>query len=1165
MSDTFPIIATENDEWVSSYSKIYGLPEGADAIALGEMAQKQFVLHVCTDDARLNILKETLNYFYPTLEVLMFPAWNCLPYDRISPSNEVLGMRVNTLSNLVFNTNKSKGIMLATVSSVTQKVPPREVYSDVAFSCQAGSFINVDKLTKYLVKNGFNRSGTVREPGEFAIRGGIIDIFPPTDDFPVRLDLFDTQVESIKYFDPLSQRTIEVCSEFKLNPVAEVFLNDTTIESFKKNYRERFGVRSNDDALFENIAEGRKHGGMEHWLPLFYPSMQTVFDYIPKNTKITLDFQFEVARKARQEQILDFYDSRTQQARLEKESKTSVSYHPIHPELLFLNDEVWESNIQKFDTSEISSFKNPFEDDKKSPDFHGERAKNFSSFYKDDKEKFFQELRVYIHTQQDHKNKFVIACYSEGARERIEKIFNDHDIENTAIIDTVDALEKMPRSKIGLIVLPIETGFIFNGYCIISEQDLFGDRLTRQVRKKKNSDNFIQEVSSLKEGDLVVHINHGVGRFISLETMVVGGVSHDCVKIEYEGGDKLYVPVENIEMLSKFGSEDSLGRLDKLGGHGWQARKARIKKDLFRMAADLLKIAAARQLKHADVLEVSEGLYNEFAARFPYSETDDQLTSINAVIGDLHAGRPMDRLVCGDVGFGKTEVALRGAFVAAMAGSQVAIVAPTTLLARQHFIEFKKRFSGLPVCIEMLSRLVKSGQAEQTKKDIQNGQVDIVIGTHALLAESIKFKNLGLLVVDEEQKFGVKQKERLKQLKDNVHILTLTATPIPRTLQLALTGVRDLSLITTPPVDRLAVRTNVLPFDPVIIREALMREHYRGGQSFYVCPRIGDLDEVEEELKKITPELKVIKAHGQMPPTTLEDRMTAFYEGQYDILLATNIIESGLDIPRANTMVVHRSEFFGLSQLYQIRGRIGRSKLRGYAYLTHDPKKKLTKQAEERLKVLETLDTLGAGFQIASHDMDIRGAGNLVGEEQSGHIKEIGIELYQEMLQDAIEEAKSGNDPLFTLEDSWTPQINLGTNVLIPENYIQDLNVRLSMYRRIADLVTSDEIDGFAAEMIDRFGTLPEEVKNLLDVISIKQLCRRANIEKVDAGPKGALLSFRNNRFENVGKLVDYIGRQSGSIRLKPDQKIAVIRSWPRVEDRVEGVKKVLLEIGDLC
>ncbi|HEY5817397.1 MAG TPA: TRCF domain-containing protein, partial [Mesorhizobium sp.] len=601
--------------------------------------------------------------------------------------------------------------------------------------------------------------------------------------------------------------------------------------------------------------------------------------------------------------------------------------------------------------------------------------------------------------------------------------------------------------------------------------------------------------------------------------------------------------------------------LDRLGGGAWQSRKARLKRRLLEMAGQLIRLAAERQMRAAPIIQPPEGVYGEFAARFPYEETDDQQSAIDAVVDDLSLGKPMDRLICGDVGFGKTEVALRAAFLAAMEGFQVAVVVPTTLLSRQHFKTFSQRFSGLPVQVRQASRLVGPKELAETKKGIAEGTVDIVVGTHALLGSSISFRNLGLLIIDEEQHFGVKHKERLKELKSDVHLLTLSATPIPRTLQLALTGVRELSLIATPPVDRMAVRTFISPFDALVIRETLLRERYRGGQSFYVVPRISDLPEIQEFLRAEVPELKVGVAHGQMPPSELEDIMNAFYDGQYDVLLSTTIVESGLDIPTANTLIVHRADMFGLAQLYQLRGRVGRSKLRAYALFTLPANRKLTDTADRRLKVLQSLDTLGAGFQLASHDLDIRGAGNLLGEEQSGHIKEVGFELYQQMLEEAVAEVKNSGEEL---DSGWSPQITVGTAVMIPESYVPDLQLRLALYRRLGDLQSADEIDGFGAEMIDRFGSLPDEVEHLLKIVFIKALCRQANVEKLDAGPKGVVIHFRKREFANPAGLVRYISEQGSLAKIRPDHSVVFMREWPSAEKRLSGAAVVMTQLSRL-
>ena len=754
----------------------------------------------------------------------------------------------------------------------------------------------------------------------------------------------------------------------------------------------------------------------------------------------------------------------------------------------------------------------------------------------------FEAVRKHVEALQAAGKRVVIALWSDGSRERMAHVLAEHGLFNLTPVASWPQALALSRAETALAVLGLDAGFATADVALITEEDILGERLVRPRRQVKRAENFIAEVTSLSAGDVVVHVDHGIGRFVGLRAIEAAGAPHDCLEIHYAGGDKLFLPVENIELLSRYGSEEAGVELDRLGSTAWQSRKARMKNRIREMAGELIKIAAERQLREAPRLTVESGLYDEFCAGFPYEETDDQQAAIAAVLADLASGRPMDRLICGDVGFGKTEVALRAAFIAAMNGKQVAVVVPTTLLARQHMKTFSDRLRGYPVHIGQASRLVSAAELARVKKGVADGDIDIVIGTHALLGKTIKFKDLGLIVVDEEQHFGVAHKEKLKQLRAEVHVLTLTATPIPRTLQLALSGVREMSIIATPPVDRLAVRTFVAPFDPIVVREALLRERYRGGQSFYVCPRIEDLAETKAFLDKNVPEVRVAVAHGQMPSTVLEDVMAAFYDGKFNVLLSTSIVESGLDIPTANTLIVHRADMFGLSQIYQLRGRVGRAKLRAYALLTLPAKRRITPQAERRLKVLQSLDTLGAGFQLASHDLDIRGAGNLLGEEQSGHIKEVGYELYQQMLEEAVLSLKAGiSGPV---ADKWSPQITIGTPVLIPEEYVADLPVRLALYRRLSEIEDERDIEAFAAELVDRFGPLPQEVEYLLQVVSIKSLCRRANVERIEVGPKGAVLSFRDNIFANPEGLIAYIGKYPEGARVRPDMKVVFFEEW---------------------
>ena len=1136
-----------------------GAPEGFDALALIALVDAEravrpdgaAVFHVARDDARMATLIDALNFFAPELEVVAIPAWDCLPYDRASPHADIAARRVTALATLAQSAGSPMGrLIITTVNAAVQRVPSRDAMAGASFMLRTGGALDQDRFLAFLAANGYSRTGTVMEPGEFAIRGGIIDIFPAGLAEPLRLDLFGDEIDSIRLFDPLSQRSGDKVDSVTLVPASEIPLTEAAIRRFRAGYVAQFGTVRGDDPLYEAVSAGIKHPGMEHWLPLFHERLETLFDYAG-DAIVTLDPLADDALAERMTAIADYYRTRKDQAGLA--SAGAAPYKPLPPEALYLTAEEWQASLDRRRLRVLSPYAAP--DDRATIDLGGRVGHDFVAERNDPNVNIYDALREHVAALHKAGRRTLLATYSTGARDRLRIVLGDHGITRTELVDRWAELDALGRNAVGLFVLPLEHGFVTPDLAVITEQDLLGDRLVRKARRHRRAENFLTEASALAPGDYVVHVDHGIGRFEGLEAIEVMGAPHDCVKLIYDGGDKLYVPVENIDVLSRYGSEDSAVTLDKLGGGAWQARKAKLRERIREMADEVIRLAAERALRKAEIMDPPGGLYDEFCARFPYAETEDQLRAISDVMEDLAAGRPMDRLICGDVGFGKTEVALRAAFVAVMAGQQVAVVVPSTLLARQHYQSFVERFKGFPVRIGHLSRLAQAKEAQETKKGIADGTVEIVVGTHALLGKGISFKRLGLLIIDEEQHFGVAHKERLKQLKSNVHVLTLTATPIPRTLHMALSGLKDMSIIATPPVDRLAVRTFVLPMDPMVVREALLREHYLGGQSFYVCPRVADLDEVAAFIRENVPEVKVAIAHGQMAAREIDGVMQDFYDGKFDVLLSTTIVESGLDIPRANTLIVHRADMFGLAQLYQLRGRVGRSKLRAYAYLTLPPNRVLTQNAEKRLHVLQTLDTLGAGFTLASHDLDIRGAGNLLGEEQSGHVREVGLELYQQMLEEALAEARTGG--VEEAEGQWSPQIAVGATVLIPDGYVGDLNVRMALYRRIADLSTREEIDAFAAELIDRFGPLPDEVKQLLAIIEIKGFCRQAGIEKVEAGPRGATISFRKAQFANPGALVELLARERGTAKLKPDHKLVLIRDWPGAEDRLKGVLRI--------
>ncbi|SEQ86490.1 transcription-repair coupling factor [Faunimonas pinastri] len=1141
-----------------------GVPDGLEGRILAELARGQkTILFVARDARRLQLVEQGLSFFAPAIRTLSFPAWDCLPYDRVSPTTDISARRMSTLYRLASkDLPDAPTVILTTANAAIQKIPDRESVLARAWGAKSGSVVKMDQLVKWLESNGYERTPTVRDISEYAVRGGIVDLFPPGLANPFRLDFFGDTLETIRPFDPATQRTTGQIPRLELVPASEAILTEETISRFRQNYRAAFGAVTGLDPLYEAISEGRRFAGQEHWLPFFYERLEMLFDYLP-DVPVVVDHLVAEALKERLGEVEDHYRSR-REAMGQGGVTGAAPYKPVQPESLYFTEDSWRSTLADIRHAVLSPFAQPEGANGTNIDIGGRTGRSFAAERAQEDVNVFDTLVSHLADLRRQEKRIVLAAWSEGARDRLGQVLLDHGMGQLRPVESFADVQGLPQGSTALAVLPLESGFEMPDLAVIGDQDVLGDRLVRNTRRKKKASDALKEASSLNADDLVVHVDHGIGRFVGLRTIQAAGAPHDCLELVYAGNDRLFLPVENIELLTRYGQEGTEADLDKLGGVGWQNRKAKLKKRIRDMADALIKTAAARLLKTAPELPPPSGLYDEFAARFPYDETDDQMSAIDAALDDLVSGRPMDRLVCGDVGFGKTEVALRAAFVAAMNGKQVAVVVPTTLLARQHFRTFTERFRGLPLKIEQASRLAGTAGLARTKKGLTDGTVDIVVGTHALLGKAIEFRDLGLLIIDEEQHFGVKHKERLKDLRADVHVLTLSATPIPRTLQLALTGVRDLSMIATPPVDRLAVRTFISPFDPMIVREALMRERVRGGQSFYVVPRVSDLADVKKFLDENVPEARVAVAHGQMAPGDLDDIMNAFYEGQYDILLATTIVESGLDIPRANTLIVHRADMFGLAQLYQIRGRIGRSKTRGYALFTVSANIPMTPGAERRLKVLQSLDTLGAGFQLASHDLDIRGAGNLLGEEQSGQIKEVGYELYQQMLEEAVASLKSGEDEQIA-DDRWSPQITLGTAVMIPESYIPDLQLRMSLYRRLADLDDAAAIDSFGAEMIDRFGPLPDEVEHLLKVVYVKALCRRANVEKVDAGPKGVVVAFRKNEFANPAGLVRYIGEQGTMAKLRPDQRIVFIRDWKTGDDRLKGVATVLTRLVRLA
>ncbi len=1036
-------------------------------------------------------------FFAHDINAFYFPAWNTIAYDRVSPSKHIMSSRAKILSKLA-NRSDEPVIIFLSASNLIQKLPPIEAFKNRYLEISVKKEITMDELSAFLVQNGFIRSSSAIEPGEFAQRGEIFDIVP-TENEAYRLMFSWNKLEQIKILDPLSQISGDKIDIFALHSSSEMNFSSEMIEHFKGEFLKLFTVNQAENPLYLAITEGRYISGCEQLISLCYPNMVGICDYL-NNPSIIHEPLIKQIILDEAESIEDFY-----QARIKNNLLNPAQFYPV-----FCPDKMYFSSLQEaVGIAEIHV--------------------DCFAFARNDE--FTTPPNLYLESQKAQQT---MGCLAKKIFPKYSKIFIFCPTDSgTEKIKYLLALDDVETKNVSFIKLVLPQSFIIKNTLYIRHQDIIGQKnLYEKTSSNKRLKNILQELETFEEGDLVVHSEHGIGKFVSIDNITVLGVRHDCIKLIYDGDDKLYIPVENIDLIKKYGSDDA--SLDKLGGISWQKRKSKLKNRISELSKKLMIIAAERKAISVEPIYKTPE-YEVFQDRFPYSETDDQLQAISDIEKDLSSSYPMDRLICGDVGFGKTEIAMRAAFLVAATGKQVAIIAPTTILARQHYNNFVERFAHTNFKIRSLSRLTPKQQISDITYAITTGEINIIIGTHMLLGESIKFHDLGMVIIDEEQHFGVMQKERLKEMKHSSHVLALSATPIPRTLQMSMLGIRDLSLIATPPIDRLSVRTNVIPNDPVIIRDALMREHHRGGRSFYVAPRIKDLETIEKELQRLVPELKYIVAHGKMTPTIIDKIMTDFYDGKYDILLCTTIIESGIDIPASNTIIIHKSEMLGLSQLYQLRGRIGRSKVRGFAYLIINNSKTMTHNARKRLDIMQNIDSLGAGFTIASYDSDIRGFGNLVGDEQSGHIKEVGAELYQEMLEQAIGELQHIK-PI----SSESTTININIPIYIPDEYIEDGEQRLAIYKRISSLSNDNEIEQFNDELIDRFGLIPEPTKNLLFLVKIKLLCKKLKVSDLDAGPNGIVMKFLPD--DKIGSMVmKYLSAHPKDTKLRPDNKLVIL------------------------
>ncbi len=1137
---------------------IGGLIDGLDIFSIGDTILRNkdvSIVYVIKNEDKLYKISQLIKDLYPKINYVIIPAWDCLPYDGLSPSTRISGERINSFLKII-DKSKPVRLVLITVNALIQKNIPLQELPNNTQKLKIDDQVDFSSFVKKLIEAGYRRTANVMDIGEIAVRGGIVDIYSPNYSSPIRIDFFGNEIEEIKFFDPLSQLSKDKIEKIIILPICEVLLNNVSINLFKNNYRKDFGSNSSKDKLFRSISEGIRYPGLEHWANLFYPKLETIFDILGDKYSYIFDSLFDDYSKMRFDDINDYFKTRDITYKAAIKNKNIVDcFKPVNFKEMFIDEDQLNYYISQKKCLKISPFKNI--DPKNNLD-----GKSVPNFWLDKKVKsldLFEDLINFSQNKIKEGYKIIIACKSNGSR----KIFSEHlkryDIYNIDFGSSWYIEDLKSQDNISLLVANFEKGFEIDNIIILSETDIFGKKYSR-INKSKKLEVALEEAESFTVGDYLVHLEYGVGRYKGLKVVVINSVKHDCLELEYLSEDKLLVPVQNINLLSKFSSKNTEAVLDRLGSKTWNNKKRKVKEKIRDVAETLVRVASERKLGRANRLQCDINEYNDFISKFEYYETDDQLDAIKDVVKDINSEQPMDRLVCGDVGFGKTEVAMRAAFIAAKSKFQVLLIAPTTILARQHYETFTRRFKDENISISHLSRLTKYKDKKLITDRLKDGSIDIVIGTHTLLSNKILFKNLSLVIVDEEQRFGVSQKERLKNLTINSHILTLTATPIPRTLHMALSGIKDLSIIASAPQERLAIRSFVTPFDDFSVKEAIQRELNRGGQVYFIVPRIRDIKDLRRKISILVENAFISEVHGRMKPNDIENTMMEFYEGKCNILIATSIIENGLDIPNANTIFIYNADMFGLGQLYQLKGRVGRSDRRAYAYYLLSSSRKMSSNAEKRLYAIQSIDGLGAGFSLAAHDLDIRGAGNLLGDEQSGQIKEVGVSLYQQLLNEAVSDLKGENKN----KNIVIPQINLQTPALIPENYILDLSLRLQTYRRLGNLRENSEFDSFTIELIDRFGPIPKELNYLIKIMKIKQNCELVGIQRIDSGINGATMVILNSGDINPDKFISWLHKCKYEIKVRSDQKIVLIYKWESIEERLNIIEEITFEIKNL-
>ena len=1116
---------------------------GADALAISEIAeQNQNLTVVVTPDTRSAVRLSRVLSELSSQNVCLFPDWETLPYDTFSPHQEIISSRLSALFHLQ---NAKKGIFLLPISTLMQRLCPPQYLQHNVLLIKKGDRLVIDKMRLQLEAAGYRAVEQVLEHGEYAVRGALLDLFPMGSAVPFRLDFFDDEIDSIRTFDVDTQRTLDEINSINLLPAHEFPTDDKGIEFFRAQFRETFGeIRRDPEHIYQQISKGTLISGIEYWQPLFFSEMATLFDYLPAETL-----------------FVDMENNQMQGERFYQDAKQRYEQRKVDPMRPLLSPEKLWLNVDEVNRRLKSYPRITFKAEKVRSSV---RQKNLPvaalpevTIQSQQKEPLGQ-LRQFI---EHFKGNVLFSVETEGRREMLLDLLSPLKLKPKQI----QSLEQAENEKFSLLVSSLEQGFIIEQslpVAIIGEANLLGERVQQRSRDKRktiNPDTLVRNLAELKIGQPVVHLDHGVGRYGGLVTLDTGGIKAEYLLLNYANESKLYVPVTSLHLISRYvGGSDESAPLHKLGNEAWAKSRQKAAEKIRDVAAELLDVYAQREAKKGFAFKYDREEFQQFAATFPFEETYDQEMAINAVISDMCQPKAMDRLVCGDVGFGKTEVAMRAAFLAVMNHKQVAVLVPTTLLAQQHYENFKDRFANLPVNVEVLSRFKTAKEQKQILENLAEGKVDILIGTHKLIQSDVKFNDLGLLIIDEEHRFGVGQKEKIKQLRANIDILTLTATPIPRTLNMAMNGIRDLSIISTPPARRLSIKTFVRQNDDLVVREAILREILRGGQVYYLHNDVASIENTAEKLTALVPEARVIVGHGQMRERELERVMSDFYHQRYNVLVCSTIIETGIDVPTANTIIIERADHFGLAQLHQLRGRVGRSHHQAYAYLLTPPPKMMTKDAERRLDALENLDNLGAGFILATHDLEIRGAGELLGNEQSGQIESIGFSLYMELLDAAVKALKEGREPSLEELTQQQADIELRVPALLPDDYLGDVNMRLSFYKRIAAAESKSELDELKVELIDRFGLLPDATKNLLQIAELRLLVEPLKVVRIDAGTQGGFIEFSPKAQVNPDKFIQLIQKEPIVYRFDGPLKFKFMKDLSDNKVRLEFVVDLL-------